>query len=145
MEAFLADLVTGVHLAVVLFVVLLPPLVLAGAWRGWAWIRRPLLRVAHLGIMTYIVGNAVRGELCFLTHWEWDLREAAGQTEPQDLSFVGGLLHDLLFLDVEQAVLDRWYLAFGVLVLLVTVAVPPRRNRTAGEERRRSRRGRTWG
>ena len=37
MEAFLADLVTGVHLAVVLFVVLLPPLVLAGAWRGWAW------------------------------------------------------------------------------------------------------------
>ena len=34
MEAFLADLVTGVHLAVVLFVVLLPPLVLAGAWRG---------------------------------------------------------------------------------------------------------------
>ena len=142
MDGLLADLVTAAHLVIVLFVALLPLAVIVGAWRGWAWVRRPGLRLFHLGVMAYIVVNALRGELCFLTHWEAHLRRAAGQVDRDGLdldrvSFVGRLLREVLFLRVEQPVLDRWYLAFGVLVLLVTVAVPPRR--------RERRRGRLWG
>jgi len=133
MEALLADLVVAVHLAAVAFVVLMPVAVLFGAWRGQAWVRRLWPRIVHLVVVGYIVFNAIRGELCFLTYWEYDLRSAAGQTDPEDVSFIGRLLHDILFLDVEQEVLDRWYIGFGALVLLVTLAVPPRWRRGARE------------
>jgi hypothetical protein len=125
-SAFLADLLVAVHLAVVAFVLAVPLLVIAGRLRGWSWSRNPWLRLGHLAVIAYIVTNAVQGELCFLTLWEADLRAAAGQTAPEDVSFIGRLLHDLLFLDVPQATLDRYYIGFGVVVLLVTVFAPPR-------------------
>ena len=50
-----------------------------GGVLGWSWVRNLPFRLTHLGIMGYIVFNAIRGELCFLTYWEMDLRQAAGQ------------------------------------------------------------------
>ena len=102
---------------------------------GWDWIRNPWFRLSHLGITAYISLNALRGELCFLTIWEWDLRERAGQRGTEG-SFLGGLLHDILFVDVPQESLNRIYLAFAGLVLLTLVWVPPRlgtRRRRAGQ------------
>ncbi|MDF1798543.1 MAG: DUF2784 domain-containing protein [Planctomycetota bacterium] len=126
MYALLADLLVGLHLAVVVLVVAIPILAIAGRLRAWSWTRNPWLRFGHLAVIAYIVVNAAQGELCFLTLWEGDLRQAAGQTA-DEVSFIGGLLHDILFLDVPQATLDRYYLGFGVVVLLVTIFAPPRR------------------
>jgi hypothetical protein len=41
-------------------------------------------------------------------------------------TFVGRLLGSILFVSVPQQVLDRWYIRFGALTLLVFVGFPPR-------------------
>ena len=126
-HALLADLVTALHLVIVAFMLALIVAVPVGGALGWRWIRNVPLRLIHLAIMGYIVFNAARGELCFLTHWEMDLRAAAGQEARGDYSFVGRLLHDLLFVDVELVVLHWIYAGVGLLVLAGIVLVPPRR------------------
>ena len=87
-SALLADLIAAVHLSIVAFIVGGQLLVVIGWPLGFQWIRNAWFRFTHLAIMLYIVQNAVRGELCFLTHWEWDLREKAGQTGEEG-SFIG--------------------------------------------------------
>ena len=126
-HAFLADLVTAVHLAIVVFMLALIIAVPIGGLLGWRWIRSMPLRLSHLTIMAYIVFNAARGKLCFLTHWEMDLRALAGQRFADDYSFIGRLLHDLLFVEVDQSLLHWIYGGVGLFVLAGIVLVPPRR------------------
>ena len=138
MDAFFADLTALVHLSIVLFMVAGLVLTVVGWPLDWRWIRSPRFRLPHLAIMGYIVFNALRGELCFLTIWEHRLRIAAGQVREsqwkpgsptvaaEPISFVGRLLRDLLYVDVPQATLDKAYLVFGLLVLLTWAFVPPR-------------------
>jgi hypothetical protein len=131
-DAFLADLVTAVHLTIVIFMIFGMLVVPVGGLLRWRWVRNMPFRLIHLAIMGYIVFNAIRGELCFLTYWELDLRQAAGQVTQEDWSFVGRILHDILFVDVDQAVLHWIYAGLGALVVGGMVFVPPRRKRTAG-------------
>jgi uncharacterized protein DUF2784 len=51
---------------------------------------------------------------------------APEQTQDKDTTFVGRLLDSILFLNVPQAVLDRWYERFGFLTLVVFLVLPPR-------------------
>ena len=46
--------------------------------------------------------------------------------EPAE-TFVGWLLGSILYVQVPQATLDRWYVVFGIVTLVVFVAFPPRR------------------
>ena len=127
-HALLADAVTAVHLGIVVFMLVLIVAVPVGGALGWRWVRNLPLRLTHLAIMAYIVFNAARGELCFLTHWEWDLRAAAEQQTTTDYSFIGRLLHELLFVDdVDQVVLHWIYAGVGLFVLAGIILVPPRR------------------
>ena len=96
----------------------------------WRWIRNAWFRLSHLGIIAYISFNAVRGELCFLTHWEADLRTKAGQ-QGSEASFLGQVLHDILFVDLAQRTLDKIYLGFAAVVLLSLVCIRPRMGRRA--------------
>ena len=86
----------------------------------WRWVRSPLLRLAHLGIMLYIALNALRNELCFLTRVRPPPRgRPAG---------CGGLVRGagaprILFVDVDQALLNGIYLGFFGLVVLTLVLV----------------------
>ena len=121
----LADAIVIVHFAVVAYVIFGELLILLGGLLRWSWVRNRWFRAIHLGIMTYIVVNAIRGELCFLTHWERDLRREAGQTSDEEISFVGGMLRDALFVDVPQASLDQIYLVFGTLVVVSILFVRP--------------------
>ena len=125
MAAFLADALVAIHLTIAVFVAGLPVLVFLGWPLGWRWIRNPVLRLSHLAIVAYVVINALVGNVCFLTHWERALRERAGRAA-SDLSFVGGLLRSMLYIDVEQRVLDNVYIGLGVLVLFSTLLVKPR-------------------
>ena len=123
--ALLADVVTALHLACVIYVILGQTLVLVGWPLRWRWIKNPWFRLSHLAVILYISQNAARGKLCFLTIWEWDLRDKAGQ-ESSEGSFLGRILHDILFVDMPQKQLDKVYLAFAGVVLLSLVCVRPR-------------------
>jgi len=128
----LADLLVGFHLGLVLFVLLGQVAILAGILRGWLWIEGALFRWTHVGLMVFIAAQGALGRWCPLTLWENELRRAAGE-QGRSGSFVGRLLHDLLFFDpetVSQVVLNRYYVAFAGLVVLCLFAAPPRRRRS---------------
>ena len=124
--AVLADLILLLHLAIVAFAVLLPPLVLVGAWRGWIWVRNPVLRLLHLGLIVFVATQALIGELCPLTVWEHELRLAAGQTGYGDQGLIADLLHRLLFKTWPAEVFTTVYVAYALLVLASFKWVPPR-------------------
>jgi hypothetical protein len=124
-HALLADCVAGIHLGIVAFIIFGQLAVFVGWPLGWRWVRSLAFRLTHLGVMLYIVQNAVRGKYCFLTHWEGDLRAKAGQ-EGSDGSFIGRLLHDILFVDIPQDTLNTYYLIFFGAVLFSWWAVKPR-------------------
>lgn len=125
-HALLADCVAGVHLAIVVFILFGQVAVFVGWALGWRWVRSLIFRLTHLGIMLYIVQNAVQGEFCFLTHWEADLRAKAGQAGSEG-SFIGRLLHDVLFVEIPQDTLNIYYLIFFGAVVFSWWAVKPHR------------------
>jgi hypothetical protein len=124
--ALLADLILAAHVAVVVFVVGLLPLILLGGRRGWRWVRRLWLRGLHLGAIIYIAGQAWLGELCPLTIWEQALRARAGQDGYSE-SFIEYWLGRLLYVDAPWWAFVAAYTAFAVLVALAWWRVPPRR------------------
>ena len=122
---WLADLVVAVHFVVVAFVLFGAIAILVGGIRRWEWVRGSIFRFLHLGIVLVVV---LQQELCFLTDWEIELRSRAGKGI-EEASFIGRLLHEWLFVDVELATLQKIYIAFGVLVALGLFTVPPRLKR----------------
>lgn len=121
----LADLVLLVHALFVAFVVGGQLAVLAGWIRGWAWVRNPWFRGIHLAVIIYIVVQTWFGQLCPLTVWEAELRQAAGQVH-YDQSFIGYWLGELLFLELPWWAFNVIYTAFGTLVVVSWVHFPPR-------------------
>jgi len=119
---WLADLVVAVHFCVVAFALGGAIGILVGGIRGWEWVRGRVFRLIHFGV---VLAVAFQQELCFMTEWEIELRERAGKGI-EEASFVGRLLHDWLFVDVDLATLQKIYIAFGVLVALGLFTVPPR-------------------
>ena len=121
----LADAVAVVHFVIVAFVVGGMAAILAGIALHWAWVRNFWFRAVHLAMIAAVTVESLCGIVCPLTNWEDRLREAGGApSEPG--SFIGRLVHSLLFVDVSPSVLCVGYVAFGLLVLLVFVVAPPR-------------------
>jgi hypothetical protein len=123
----LADAILALHLAIVAFNVVMPPAILAGAWRDWHWVRHRGLRLMHLGGMAVVALQAALGDLCFLTVWEAELRRTAGQ-HGSGGSFVETLLAEALYVDVPLAVLIPVYLGWAALSLALWWLVPPKRH-----------------
>ncbi len=124
----LADLVVAVHSAYVAFVLVGQVLILAGLWRGWRWVRNWWFRGLHLAAILVVALEAVFDVACPLTVWEQRLRELAGQ-EASRGTFVGDLLHNLIFVDAPPWAFTAGYVAFAALVLATFVLAPPRRRR----------------
>lgn len=124
--ALLADLILLLHLGIVAYAVLLPPLVLLGGWRGWAWVRRPGPRLLHLGLIVFVATQALVGELCPLTIWEHDLRVAAGQRGYGEQGLIAELLHRVLFKTWSAETFTAVYVGYALLVLASFGWVPPR-------------------
>ena len=122
----LADALLALHLAVVLFNLVMPPAIGLGAWRDWRWVRRRWLRLLHLGSMAVVALQAALGDLCFLTVWEHDLRVHAGQSGFSE-SFIETLLADWLYVDAPMAVLIPIYLGWAALSVALWWIVPPTR------------------
>jgi hypothetical protein len=124
----LADLLLVIHALFVAFVVGGEAAVLLGAWRGWAWVCRPLWRWLHLAAIGIVILYGLTLGYCPLTKWEYELRMAAGEG-PQAGSFVGRLLQQILFVELPDWAFLPLYIAFGVLVLATLIWIPPRRIR----------------
>ncbi len=121
---FLADFLVGLHMAIVIFNLLMPPAIILGAWRGYAWVRLRWLRLLHLGSMAVVALQAALGDLCFLTVWEFELRRIAGQEGYRE-SFIGAWLGELLYIDAPLSKLVPIYLAWAALSLALWWLVRP--------------------
>ena len=124
-HGFLADLVVVVHAVWVGVVVFGLVAILAGAALGWRWVRSFWFRIVHLGMIAFVVFEALFGLPCPLTVLEDGLRQAAGETV-QPGSFVGRWVHNLIFYDAAPWVFTVVYCVFGAVVLGTMVLFPPR-------------------
>lgn len=121
-----ADAVVFFHMCYVLFVVIGLMAILAGIARGWAWVRNPWFRLAHLAAIGYVVLEAFIGWDCPLTVWENALRKLGGQRAYQ-VDFLGYWSHRLIYFDLPPAVFTAGHVLFGVSVFLTFLLAPPRR------------------
>ena len=124
-DALLADLVVAIHLGYVAFVLVGEILILLGIWRGWRWIRNRWFRVLHLMAILIVAAEALSNVTCPLTSWEATLRERAGQSVGHG-TFVGKLIHNVLFIDAPDWAFNLGYLLFALLVGITFWWAPPR-------------------
>ena len=127
MEAALADAVLVTHFAFVAFMVFGLVMVPIGGLAGWAWVREPWWRWAHLTGMGVVALQAALGQRCFLTVFEGWLRRRAG-APVRDRAFVVRLLDRWLFLDVDEEALWPVYIVLFGLLLAASLWVRPRRH-----------------
>lgn len=122
--ARLADLTALVHLGFVVFVVWLEVLIVLGAVLGWEWVRDPVLRCIHFGLVGYVGIQDLFGKICPLTIWENQYREQAGQTR-SGKSFIGKMVHAFLMCELDERTLRRIRLSFAAVVTATFFIVWP--------------------
>jgi hypothetical protein len=131
----LADVVVGIHLAYVSYVVVGQLLILVGVVLRWQWVRNPWFRWTHLLAIGTVAFEAIFGITCPLTDWEDNLRTLAGKPLTEGETFIGRLMHNtLIFHCGEQWVFTTAYISFALLVLLTFLLAPPRRRRSRAVE-----------
>jgi hypothetical protein len=122
---FLADAVVAIHVAYVGFVIVGLFAIIIGALFGCRWVRNFWFRAVHFLMIAVVAYEAMLGIVCPLTNWEHDLRELAGQPVEEG-TFLGRLLHDILFVEWSQERLNFCYYGFAALVLGTLICVRPR-------------------
>jgi Protein of Unknown function (DUF2784) len=128
-STMLADVVVGVHLLIILFIVAGLPLVYLGAALGWAWVKGWSWRVLHLGAIVFVAAESLLGITCPLTVWEDALRgrRPAG-------GFIERWIDRAIFYDAPTWMFSGAYVAFAALVLVTWFAVPAIRPGRANRE-----------
>ena len=123
----LADLVVAIHVAYVSYVVLGQLLIILAAPMKWEWARNPWFRFSHLTAIGIVAYEALRGLRCPLTVWEEQLRELGGQVFNGSETFMGRILHDIMFIENQpQVFFTTMYVAVLMLVIQGLVMYPPR-------------------
>lgn len=123
----LADAIVAVHVAYIAYVVLGQLAIVLAAPMKWEWARNPWFRFTHLTAIGIVAYEAIRGLRCPLTVWEEQLRGLCGQSFNGSDTFVGRLLHDLMFIENQPEVFfTTMYVAVLVLVVQGLVMYPPR-------------------
>ena len=100
----LADVVVGIHVAYVAYVVLGQLLIILAAPMKWEWARNPWFRFSHLSAIGVVAYEAIRGLRCPLTVWEEQLRGLCGQTFSGSETFMGRILHDIMFIENQPEI-----------------------------------------
>jgi Protein of Unknown function (DUF2784) len=128
MHLLLADLILAIHALFVAFVILGLVAVLIGKLRRWSWVRNWRFRLTHLAAIGIVIAESWLGMVCPLTEWESRSREAAGGNTYSS-SFIQHWLHEILFYDFSPWIFTVAYTAFGILVLVAWLLVPPEHTR----------------
>ena len=123
---WLANSVLGLHLALVVFVVAGPVLIVVGNLAHWRWVNGLGFRLAHAAAIAAVVAEAWLGLTCPLTTLEMWLRSRAGAATYGG-GFVEHWLQRLLYYDAPAGVFTLGYTAFALLVLWAWWRYPPRR------------------
>lgn len=127
MYGLLADLMVAVHVAYVAYVIVGQLAIVVAAPFRWQWARNPWFRFTHLLAIGVVAYEALMGLRCPLTVWEEQLRALAGQSFNSSDTFMGRLLHDLLFIEGQPEIFfTTMYVAMAVLVAQGLVMYPPR-------------------
>jgi hypothetical protein len=122
-----ADLMVAIHVSYIAYVVLGQLLIILAAPMKWQWARNPWFRFTHLAAIGIVAYEAIRGLRCPLTVWEEQLRELAGQVFNGSETFMGRVLHDLMFIENQPEIFfTTMYLGVLVLVIQGLVMYPPR-------------------
>ena len=120
MQPLAADALLVLHFAIAAFVIAGLILVWVGAAAGWAWVRNPWFRYAHLGAIVFVAAEALLGYACPLTIWEDLLR---GGVRPE--SFIGRWVYRLLYYRAPEWVFTTAYAAWAAATVATLVFVPP--------------------
>ena len=136
-----ANVIAVAHLAYFGFIVGGMVAVVLAVRQDVSWVRNPWFRIAHVAAIYVVLVEEATGLPCPLNVLQWGAREAAiGSTQAS--TGVGGLLDYLLYHTVSPLALDVMYWSFGVLVVALLWAVPPRwsifRNRRDESQRERA-------
>jgi len=142
--SLLADALVILHWGVVVFVVGGQLVFIGGAidWRLFGTTehtpglrgtivratRNPWIRLTHLATLAWIVANTWLGKLCFLTVWEYALRDLAGEARGE-ASFIERWLAEALYVEAPWWVFITVYTAFFALVVATFIVAPPRWSR----------------
>ena len=126
-----ADLTLLLHTLFVAFVVVGLLLILLGRALGWAWIRNPWYRWAHLGAIGVVVLQSWFGMICPLTTLEMAFRARAGGPVYGG-TFIAHWLQAILYYQSPPWVFAVCYTAFGLLVIAAWIWVRPRRFGASG-------------
>ncbi len=122
-----ADALVVVHLAYVGYVVLGQLAIIVAAPFRWQWARNPWFRLTHFGAIAYVAYEEFAGIRCPLTVWEEQLRLLGGQSVDIGQTFMGRLVHDILFFpNTPHVVFAVAHVAFAVLVFQGLIMYPPR-------------------
>jgi hypothetical protein len=121
-----ADLLLLGHVLFVGFVVFGLILIVIGKPLAWAWVRNPWFRITHLVAIGIVVLQSWFGIICPLTTWEMAFRERAGDAAYTG-SFISHWLETLLYYNAPPWVFVVCYTAFGALVVVSWIWVPPRK------------------
>jgi len=122
---FLADLMVAIHVGYVAYVVVGQLLIWAGWALGWPWIRNFWFRATHLLAIAVVAFEQVFQIRCPLTVWEEHFRELAGQPTTGE-TFLGRLLHSLIFYDFQPWVFTVIYMTTLAVVVLTLLLCRPR-------------------
>jgi len=125
-EGLLADLVLGLHLAFLVFVVGGQLLVLLGWALAWDWTRNLWLRLAHLAAILFVTAQTWAGLRCPLSILEDRWRLAAGQPGYAQ-GFIADWASRLVYYSAAEWVFRLLYSLFALLVVLSFAAYRPRR------------------
>lgn len=121
----LADIILMAHGAVALFITVSLPVIWIGHFLGWRFVRNPWFRFSHLGLMGFVLLEALVGVLCPLTMVETTLRRLAGQADPgYTQGFIVHWVDRLLFHDLEPWIFTAAYAAFFAAVVATLCLVP---------------------
>lgn len=120
-----ANAIALVHLAYVVFILGGIVAIVIGPPRGVVWVRNRWFRIGHVAAIYVVLLEDVVGFPCPLNVLQWGARTTAtGSAEAT--SGVGAVLDYLLYHLMSPRVLDVMYWSFGVLVVALLWAVPPR-------------------
>lgn len=125
MYGFLADLMVAIHIGYVSYVVLGQLLIWSGWAIGWQFVRNFWFRSTHLLAIAVVAYEEIMDIRCPLSVWEEYFREKAGQPVTGE-TFLGRMMHSLLFYDFQPRVFTVIYMTTLSLVVLTIIFCRPR-------------------
>ena len=117
----------ALHLVYISYVIFGQLAIMIGWPLRWGMSRNPWFRISHLLMIVIVAIEALVDYPCPLTTWELALRAQAGQNiEAKDMSFIGRMVHEVVFLADGWDDLTYCYYGVAGLLLATFVLAPPR-------------------